>query len=108
MIGHRILMGLWCGFLASIGYQLVKRFLKPQGIVLPERPEDLMITDLKKAKDNAYKRVLSQSLIDDDDDDFEDTPVETPSAQMRRARSETEKKIFVPPRSEDLFKPPKI
>jgi hypothetical protein len=42
-IGTRILMGLWCGFLASIGYQLLKRFLSRRGVVdLPENPDDLI------------------------------------------------------------------
>ena len=40
--GYRVLMGFWCGFLASIGYQLVKRVLLPRGIELPEKADDLL------------------------------------------------------------------
>jgi len=43
-IGSRILMGLWCGFLASIGYQLIKRFMSERGVPLPDNPEDLLPT----------------------------------------------------------------
>lgn len=43
-VGSRILMGLWCGFLASIGYQLIKRFMGERGVKLPDNPEDLLPT----------------------------------------------------------------
>lgn len=41
-IAPRILTGLWCGFLASIGYQLLRRLLGRQGVDLPEDPSKLM------------------------------------------------------------------
>lgn len=41
-IAPRILTGLWCGFLASIGYQLLRRLLERHGVDLPEDPRKLM------------------------------------------------------------------
>jgi len=78
-VGSRILMALWCGFLASIGYQLLKRFLGQKGIELPDKPEDLLPSS--DSEDD-------QPEAEDDDDDVgsdepaaaesRDTPIETP------------------------------
>ena len=69
-LGARILMGLWCGFLASIGYQLLKRFLDRHGVVLPENPEDLVPdSDSEKNEQESEESSDSESRI---------TPIETP------------------------------
>jgi len=83
-IGSRILIGLWCGFLASIGYQVLKRILGRQGIDLPEKADDLL--PVPSSEDDKQ---------DDNTDDDEpeasesrDTPVETPIP--RKAKDEGE------------------
>jgi hypothetical protein len=62
-IGARILTGLWCGFLASIGYQLLRRFLSNQGVDLPSDPKDLVPSVPPEPGPNSDDR---------------DTPIETP------------------------------
>lgn len=39
--GERVLIGFWCGLLASFGYQLAKRFLETKGVTLPDDPNKL-------------------------------------------------------------------
>jgi hypothetical protein len=84
-IGGRILMGLWCGFLASIGYQLIKRFLGQRGIELPDKPEELLPqTDKEDDK--------QEDDADDDDEpeasESRDTPVETPTPRAAEDEGE--------------------
>jgi hypothetical protein len=86
-IGGRILMALWCGFLASIGYQLIKRFLGQRGIDLPDKPDDLFPQsdkeDDKQNNDSDSDDSDNDADNDADDDESEDsesrtTPIETP------------------------------
>jgi hypothetical protein len=63
--GEKILTALWSGFLAAIGYQLVRRFLRPHGIELPDNPDELAsrvkeeinasTSELAEIKDNGEK-----------------------------------------------------
>ena len=40
--GEKVLIALWSGFLAAIGYQLLRRFVKVKtGVELPENPDEL-------------------------------------------------------------------
>ena len=42
-VGERILVAIWAGFLASIGYQLLRRFVRSKaGVELPEDPDQLV------------------------------------------------------------------
>jgi hypothetical protein len=80
-IGTRILMALWCGFLASIGYQLLKRFLGQKGIELPDKPEDILPSS--DSEDDQPEEDEGDEKDDADADESEakesrDTPVETP------------------------------
>ena len=72
-IGTHILIGLWCGFLASIGYQLVKRLLGQKGIELPDNPEDL-IPGSESDNDK-------QPANDPEDEKSTATPIDTPIPQ---------------------------
>jgi hypothetical protein len=41
-LGERILIAVWAGFLSSIGYQLLQRFVQQKvGVALPENPDEL-------------------------------------------------------------------
>lgn len=41
-VGERVLIAIWAGFLASIGYQLLRRFVQEKtGAELPENPDKL-------------------------------------------------------------------
>jgi predicted small integral membrane protein len=44
-MGERVLTAIWAAFLSCVGYQLIRRFLKPSGIDLPEDPEELAIVE---------------------------------------------------------------
>lgn len=75
-IGSRIMIALWCGFLASIGYQLIKRFLGQKGIELPDKPEELFPQSDKEED----KRPEGEDASSDEPETAEsrDTPIETP------------------------------
>jgi len=96
-VGSRILMALWCGFLASIGYQLLKRFLGQKGgflasigyqllkrflgqkgIELPDKPEDLLPSS--DSEDNQPEAEEDDDVGADEPEASEsrDTPIETP------------------------------
>lgn len=96
-IGYRILIGLWCGFLASIGYQLIKRFLQPRGIDLPDKPEELLPSPdpRESSSENAVTGEWESPRISSGPENLSDTRKETPSG-------------YKPPKVDDLFKPPKM
>jgi len=81
-VGMRILIGLWCGFLASIGYQLIRRILSRQDVNLPEDPNQLMptVSMVPPAQDSEM-----------DATEENETPNETPvPAELRKPSSETD------------------
>jgi hypothetical protein len=43
--GERILMAVWAGILAAIGYQMIRRIVKRVGVELPEDPGKLHPSD---------------------------------------------------------------
>jgi hypothetical protein len=48
--GERILMAVWAGILAAIGYQIIRRFVKKVGVHLPEDPNQLVDNGKKEDK----------------------------------------------------------
>ena len=62
-MGERILLAIWAGFLAAIGYQLIRRFLKPHGIDLPDNPDELAVT-FKKEEVEASLPVKQEQKVD--------------------------------------------
>jgi hypothetical protein len=88
-IGTRILTGLWCGFLASIGYQLIRRILERQGVVLPEDPSKLV---------PSITPTPPPAPVEDDDVDGDEvssddrvTPKETPIPKSDEDEKEKDK-----------------
>lgn len=81
-VGSRILIGLWCGILASIGYQLIRRIFSRQGMNLPEDPNQLV----------PPVSVLPPESSDEiESSDEDETPNETPiPAELRKPSSETD------------------
>jgi len=79
-IGTRILMGLWCGFLASIGYQLIRRFLqKKADVELPENPNDLVPNTTEPEEEEPEE--------EPDEEDSRDTPVTDPGVTTTEANT---------------------
>jgi len=68
--GTRVLIALWCGFLASIGYQLVKRLASTRGVELPDDPNQLVPNGA--ASDPKPEEPASKDEL---------TPAETPTAK---------------------------
>ena len=97
-IGYRILLGFWCGLLASTGYQVVKRVLLPRGIELPDKPEELLPAPVPADDSPAAEGEWESPAISSEKENLSDTRRETPATRD----------TFTPPRPEDLFKPPKM
>ena len=72
--GTRVLIALWCGFLASIGYQLVKRLASSRGVELPDDPNQLIPNGSKKTEEKPAD--AEPSTAPD-----ELTPAETPTSK---------------------------
>lgn len=68
--GERILMAIWAGILASIGYQIIRRVVGRVGVELPEDPNHLV--------DSVEEKEVLLDLSKDDDEDDRETPPETP------------------------------
>ena len=75
--GARILIGLWCGFLASIGYQLVKRLVSARGVELPDDPNQLIPGGTPKPEMKPAEEPVEEDVSSSD----EPTPTETPAAK---------------------------
>lgn len=71
--GDRILLAVWAGILASIGYQIIRRFVKRVGVELPEDPNKLVDSDKPEELPEP-----DDDDGDDDEGDSRDTPPETP------------------------------
>ncbi len=67
--GTRILIGFWCGFLASIGYQLIKRLASARGVELPDDPSQLG-NGSPKLEEKPEEKPVDEA-----------TPAETPAAK---------------------------
>lgn len=67
-LGDRILLAIWAGILASIGYQIIRRFVKKVGVELPDDPNKLVDNGEPEAAEDA----------EEGGDDDRDTPAETP------------------------------
>ena len=74
--GERILMAIWAGILASIGYQMIRRIVVRVGVELPQDPNQLV--DNVKTEDPED---------DEDDEDDRDTPAETPIPKKAAAKA---------------------
>jgi hypothetical protein len=75
--GERVLVGFWCGFLASFGYQIAKRILEPRGINLPDDPDKLTQAVAPKVEEPKAEESKEASSSTPD----ELTPAETPAAK---------------------------
>ena len=83
-VGERILVGFWCGFLASFGYQIAKRVLEPRGISLPDDPDKLIqvvTSTTETSKTETLKTETSVERVSPEPDTNELTPAETPAAK---------------------------
>lgn len=115
-IGYRILIALWCGFLASIGYQIVKRVLLPRGIELPDKPEELLPSPdpRESSSENVVTGEWEDPAISSGEENLRDTPVETPSVQLRKEQDAQKEQAakkrpaYTPPKIDDLYKPPRM
>lgn len=103
-VGYRILMGFWCGFLASIGYQLVKRVLLPRGIKLPEKADDLVPSSGSDGRSPDQGGEWKTPAISSEEN-LVITRKETPPLPPQPPQPPGVE--FRPPKPEDLFKPPK-
>jgi hypothetical protein len=79
--GDRILLAVWSGILASIGYQIIRRFVKRVGVELPDDPNKLVDSDNPEEP-------LASDDDDNGDDEDRDTPPETPIPK-KAARANT-------------------
>jgi hypothetical protein len=82
--GERILVGFWCGFLASFGYQIAKRVLEPRGINLPDDPDKLtqvVTSTIETSKTETLKTETSVEKDSPEPDGNDLTPAETPMAK---------------------------
>jgi hypothetical protein len=70
-VGERVLMAVWAGILASIGYQIIRRIVVRVGVQLPDDPNELV--DSSTEKPDAEKADAEEESSDD-----RDTPPETP------------------------------
>jgi hypothetical protein len=77
MWGSRVLVALWCGFLASIGYQLVKRLASTRGVELPDDPAQLVQNGGTKPEEKPEEKPEDGDPAESD----EPTPTETPAAK---------------------------
>jgi hypothetical protein len=66
--GERILMAVWAGILAAIGYQMIRRIVKKVGVDLPEDPSKLHPSDPPPPDDKP------DGDEDGDEDDDKDEP----------------------------------
>lgn len=85
-IGGRILIGFWCGFLASFGYQIAKRVLEPRGINLPDDPDKLTqivtsTTETSKTETLKTETMVEKASPEPELENGDLTPAETPSAK---------------------------
>jgi hypothetical protein len=90
-IGGRILIGFWCGFLASFGYQIAKRVLEPRGISLPDDPDKLtqvVTSTTETSKTETLKTETTVEKVSPEPEGEEDaaqsdepTPTETPTSK---------------------------
>lgn len=82
-LGERILVGFWCGFLASFGYQIAKRVLEPKGINLPENPDALtqVITSTTETSKTETKIETPMECVSPEPESNELTPAETPTSK---------------------------
>jgi len=83
-IGGRILIGFWCGFLASFGYQIAKRVLEPRGIDLPDDPDKLTQTVTATTETSKIETVKTETVVEKaspSPENGELTPAETPSSK---------------------------
>jgi hypothetical protein len=85
--GDRILLAVWAGILASIGYQIIRRFVKKVGVELPEDPNKL--GENEAAADDADDDTDDDA--DDDADEDRDTPPETPAPKKAARDKEPDK-----------------
>lgn len=92
-IGYRILIALWCGFLASIGYQIVKRVLLPRGVDLPDNPQDLLPSSGSDGRSPDEKGEW-KSPATSSETTLVNTRRETPAAIEGTGRSSS---AFIPP-----------
>lgn len=76
-LGERILVGFWCGFLASFGYQIAKRVLEPRGISLPDDPDTLA----QAVTDQIDEPKAGKTDEVDSSEPGDLTPAETPIAK---------------------------
>jgi hypothetical protein len=75
--GERILMAVWAGILAAIGYQLIRRIVRKVGVELPEDDRKLMPSDAPPAiepgkKDEDDTTPVPQPEEGDKDDEEKD------------------------------------